>query len=83
MKSQSEEEKHLRAALRKNGYPRQFVKCSKTDVRSLKNGDDGLDNRRKPTVTVPYIRGVSESLKRMLEEVDIKVRLKPHRTSLF
>ena len=80
MKSQSEEEKHFRAALRKNGYSRQFVRCSKTDVRNLKNRDHGLDNRRKLTVTLPYIRGVSESLKRKLEEVDIKVRMKPHRT---
>ena len=39
-----------------------------------------IDRDRKLTVTLPYIRGVSESLKRMLEEVDVRVRMKPHRT---
>ena len=39
-----------------------------------------IDRDRKLTVTLPYNRGVSESLKRMLEEVDVRVRMKPHRT---
>ena len=31
-------------------------------------------------MTLPYVRGVSENIKRMLEKVNVRVRMKPHRT---
>ena len=31
-------------------------------------------------VTLPYIQGITESIKRMLEGVYVRVRMKPHRT---
>ena len=38
--------------------------------------------RREPkaTVTLPYMRGLTELMKRMLEEVDKRVRFRPNRT---
>ena len=35
----------------------------------------------KATVTLPYVQGLSEPIKRILEEVDIRVRFRPN-TSL-
>ena len=74
-KSQSEEERHLRITLKRNGYLRQFVKRSRMNVRTLARKDEDVDRDRKLTVTLSYIRSVSESLKRMLEEVDVRVRM--------
>ena len=38
--------------------------------------------KREPraTVTLPYVRGLAEPIKRMLEEVDIRVRFRPNTT---
>ena len=43
---------------------------------------DEVDKEQKymATVTLPYIQGVTENIKRMLEGVDVRVMMKPHRT---
>ena len=36
--------------------------------------------RKPPTVILPYIRGLSETIKRLLEKLDVRVRLRPNST---
>ena len=80
---QMEEETHVRQTLKGNGYPKRFVNRTATYITSKhqKNSNE-VDKEQKytATVTLPYIQGVTESIKRMLEGVDVRVRMKPHRT---
>ena len=38
------------------------------------------EQKLRATVTIPYIQGLSEPIKRLLERVKVKVRLKPNKT---
>ena len=47
------------------------------------NVDMKKEEKLTATVTihnVPYVRGISESIRRLLEKVDVKVRMRPYRT---
>ena len=49
------------------------------------DSDTDADNTKKPpskSVTLPYVRGLSETIKRLLEKlhVDVRVRFRPKRT---
>ena len=72
--SRAEEEIRIKM----NGYPRSFInhtarrssgKCQK------KMNEDECERKPKATVTLPYVRGVSENIKRMLEKVSVRVRM--------
>lgn len=47
-----------------------------------KKPDDGEGEEDKPTatVTIPHVRGISETIKRMLEKVNVRITLRPCRT---
>ena len=61
-----------------NSYPQRFIRKQRGEKRSSKPDEP----RREPkaTITLPYVRGLSEPIKRMLEEVDIRVRFRLNTT---
>ena len=74
----TEEETHIKNALQVNGYPKRFVNYS--SQRSGIEDKEEVEEKPKATVILPYVGGVSENIKRMLEKVSVKVRMKLHRT---
>ena len=81
--SRAEEEVCIRRALKMNEYPRSFIihtvrRSSGKCQEKINEGECG--GKPKTTVTLPYVRGVSENIKRMLEKASVRVRMKPHRT---
>ena len=86
--NRSKEETHVVSALRRNGYPKRFVQRSAPPPsRPRHQTDRGADinteedsTKKPPSVTLPYVRGLSETIKRILEGLDIRVYLRPNRT---
>ena len=66
----SKEEAYIGRTLGWNGYPRRFVRRTAM----------GCHRKKSATATIPYVGGVSEPIKRMLEKVNVRVRLRPCRT---
>ena len=60
-------------ALQKNRYPSLLIQKHRTQGRQRQ------DNSEKPSarVTLPYIQGVSEAIRRVLGELDIQTAFKP------
>ena len=65
---QKSETDRLKRVLRKNGYPTQFV--LKSSCRRPKNSE-----KQKPaaTVVIPYTQGLSESIRRVCQEYNIRI----------
>ena len=76
------ERKHITRALKNNGYPTRFIERSATHTQASTTSDEPTNEEQKPraTVTIPYIQGLSEPIKRLLERVKVKVRLRPNKT---
>ena len=75
----SKEMKHVTAALVANGYPKRFV----IDVGKPKQPAQQLSTTSpdaKGFCILPYIKGTSERIKRILSNHNIKVAQKPHQT---
>ena len=72
--------KHVTAALSANGYPKRFV----IDVGKPKPPAQQLStaapDAAKGFCILPYIKGTSEPIKRILSNYNIKVAQKPHQT---
>ena len=71
------EEKHVVEALQRNGYPKGFIHkqtCPRTDQASQK------DNETRANLTLPYISGLSESIRRILSPLSIQVSFRPLKT---
>ena len=64
--SRAQEEKHVMEALQKNGYPKGFIK-----KQTCPRGDE--TSQRDATLTLPYIKGLSESIRRILSPLSIRV----------
>ena len=71
---QVEEEKKIVDALTENGYPSSFIRKHLCPTRHRQEVDV-----RKPrtTVTLPYINGLSEAVRWILTQLDIKVVFHP------
>ena len=69
-----EEEKKIVEALKENSYPSSFIRKHSCPTRHRQEVDV-----RKPrtTVTLPYINGLSEAVRRILTRLDIKVLFRP------
>ena len=69
----SSEECHVVTALQENGYPSCLIQKHRTQGRQRQN------NSEKPSarVTLPYIQGMSEAIRRVLGELDIQTAFKP------
>ena len=64
----AEEEAHIHIAQRFSS------KCQE------KINEGECERKLKVTVTLPYVRGVSEKIRKMLEKANVRVKMKPHRT---
>ena len=71
----AQEEKHVQAALEKNGYLATFVQRLR-----LPQPDRDEEQTPQTSVTIPYIHGLSQSIHRVLSHLDIKVAFHPFRT---
>ena len=60
-----------------NNYPHGFV-CRRSQ--SKPSCQVSSEHRHKPFVVIPYVRGLSEAIKRLLSCVDIRVLHRPHTT---
>ena len=77
---QSKEMKHVIAALSANGYPKRFViDASKPKRPSPQTPATAPDDKRGFCI-LPYVKGTTEPIKRILNNYNIKVALKPHHT---
>ena len=65
-------------ALRNNNYPKKFLKNFSNENSSVNNAD----NKTKPScfAVIPYVKGSSEPIKRILGKCNVKTALKPYRT---
>ena len=74
----SKERKHQRKVLNSNGYPKRFIKNATAPTRKLREGE----TKRAPraTITIPYIAGVSEEVRRVCWDYDVRVAIKAGRT---
>ena len=64
-------------ALKENGYPLSFVRRHSGGT----SRSAGVDQRQPRTsLTIPYIGGLSETIRRILEPLDIRVAFCPHIT---
>ena len=62
----------IEATSKTNGYPRKFF-----NRRLMKKKQ--MDNNEKPTITtsLPYVQGVTEPIKRVLQQIGVGVAMKP------
>ena len=75
--SRAQEEKLVSQALQGNGYPKGFIHkhtCPQPDQWTPR------DQVARGSVTLPYISGLSESIRRVLAPLAIQVTFRPHRT---
>ena len=68
------EEKHIFNALRTNGYHKNLIQRRSTSQRS-----ETEETMEKPAarVTLPYVQGVSEAIRRVLKDLDITTSFRP------
>ena len=66
---QKSETDRLRRVLRRNGYPTRFVQ--KASYRRPK--DDSEKQKPVTTVVIPYTQGLSESIRRVCQEYNIRI----------
>ena len=72
------ERKHLCKVLNINGYPRHFISNATAQTRKL--GETETDRVPRTTITIPYIAGVSEEIRRVCWDYDVRVAFKTGRT---
>ena len=76
------EVEHMNRILESNGYPKEFLKKQRrivfeTNPREDRSKGDDDDNDRKGLIVLPYIRSVTERLKRVLKKHNFVVAEKP------
>ena len=78
--SQASEREYVINVLRENDYPKRSLNdCLRSPVCWNQNNPEG-DTSAKGYAIVPYIQGVTEPIKRILSNCNIKVALKPYLT---
>ncbi len=78
--SQANEREYVLNILRENNYPKDFLKnCLNPSACRNQNNSEG-DTSIKGYAVVPYIQGVTEPIKRILSNCNIKVAFKPYLT---
>ena len=79
MVDKDEERMHISNVLLANGYPHSLIN-SRLPSR-LHQTDESTDRTQpKATVVIPYIKHVSEGIRRILSKVDIRTCFKPNQT---
>ena len=77
---QSKEMKHVIAALRTNGCPKHFVIHASKPKRPSQQTPATVPDDKKGFCILPYVKGTTEPIKRILSNYNIKDALKPHHT---
>ena len=78
--SEANEREYVLNILGENDYPKRFLNdCLRSPVCRNQNNSEG-DTSVKGYAIVPYIQGVTEPIKRILSNCNIKVALKPYLT---
>ena len=72
-----DEVRHVRRALGVNGYPRGVVERYSDTTRAARRDSQ---TTRGPPITLPYVRGVSEAVRRILTPLGVKVTFRPNTT---
>ncbi|KAI8482477.1 hypothetical protein Bbelb_397970 [Branchiostoma belcheri] len=80
--AKTDEHRHLRGALAKCGYQNwTFNKALRPSDQSKKTQKcKPLTNKNKANITIPYVQGVSEKLRRIFQNFNIATNFKPHST---
>ena len=74
------EEEYVYRTLRNNCYPYHFIRRTAEKI-YLPTPPTGPDREQSSiTTTLPYIQGLSEPIRRVLQKLDVKVRFQPLRT---
>lgn len=76
--SRKSEEEHVASALKHNGYPVALINQEST--RRHRGPKPQKDTEWKSSIVIPYVRGVSEAVRRTLAQLKVRVCYKPHRT---
>ena len=66
-----EEENHLMKAFRGNGYPRSFIRSASAS-KPPREHDGEREEERPPTVHLPYVASVSERIRRVCKDFNIR-----------
>ena len=67
----SEERKHLHRVLNANGYPKRFINSATAPTKkSIQEEQDWVP---RSTITIPYVAGASEEIKRICRSFDVRV----------
>ncbi|XP_068708190.1 uncharacterized protein [Montipora foliosa] len=76
----SKELKQVTSALLANGYPKRFIIDSSKPKRSPQQFVAAAPEDVKSFCVLPYVKGTTEPIKRVLNSYTTKVALKPHQT---
>ncbi|KAK3735298.1 hypothetical protein QZH41_000232 [Actinostola sp. cb2023] len=74
----NEENIHICKSLSENGYPRQFIK--KFSTLPKRNRESTVDDEFKGFAILPYVKGTTEKISRVLSRHKIRTCVKPHKT---
>ena len=66
------EEKRIKGELEANGYPQTFFKAAKRRVENQKSAKPKSREETSTTVSIPYVRGISEAISRVLAPLGIR-----------
>ena len=85
MVDKDEERMHISDVLQANGYPHSLIEKNSRLPSRLHQTDESTDRTQpKATVVIPYIKHVSEGIRRILSKVDISLsRIKPSGSCWF
>jgi len=75
--SVSEERQKITQALRMNNYPDLFVKKASVVNRFASSSEQ---QQPRTSIVIPYVKGLSETLKCILAEMNVRVIHQPHVT---
>ena len=77
---QENELKHISQALKANGYPNWLIKQQDTTQNADSNRNSNKEHANKSNAVIPYVKGLSEKLRVVLNKHQISVAFKPHTT---
>ena len=80
----TKERLHVTGALKENSYPASFIwRAAPPLTPAPTQGIDDTDTEqaeKQTTVTLPYVQGLLEPIKRILEQLNVTVRMRPDTT---
>ena len=74
--AKDQETRHIRQALINNGHPKGVIQPHSTPTRTRHTDDQS----QGPVVSLPYVRGLSEAVRRVLTPLGVRVSFRPNTT---